>query len=83
MGGDMPGLADAIQKIREEHDVEFAETLENWPNCDNPDCGNKQCRWSNTPYCYRCAEQQLGAPEMLRRFNAKHDITLHHDQILS
>lgn len=49
--------------------------LAGWPNCTTPDCENKQCTWSDLPYCFPCAERQIGHAEMVRRFDATHDMT--------
>ena len=56
---------------------EFFESPDdpNWPNCITPDCEYKQCTWSAMEYCFTCCERQVGPQEMIRRYNATHDIT--------
>lgn len=49
--------------------------FEDWPNCETPDCENKQCTWARLPYCFPCSERMVGKEEMIRRFNATHDMT--------
>ncbi len=49
--------------------------LDFWPNCITPDCEFKCCTWSETPYCHHCAKARLGEAEMIRLYNASHDIT--------
>lgn len=51
------------------------EMLVGWPNCTTPDCEHKQCTWSGTPFCFPCAERWLGHAEMVRLFDATHDLT--------
>lgn len=45
-----------------------------WPNCETADCENKQCTWAGLPLCFPCCVRVLGRPELLRRFDATHDI---------
>jgi hypothetical protein len=53
--------------------VTVEEYLAEWPNCSTPDCPNKACTWANVTTCYRCAEHELGAAEMERRYAETHD----------
>lgn len=46
-----------------------------WPNCATPDCENKRCCWSLTGHCFPCAEQLIGRDDLIRRYDASHDIT--------
>jgi hypothetical protein len=55
--------------------AEYADPFPWWPGCETPDCGNKQCTWADFPLCFRCGERALGHDEMVRRYNATHDIT--------
>jgi len=56
-------------------DVPLAGMLAVWPNCTTPDCDNKQCTWADVPYCFPCAERRVGREEIVRRYNATHDLT--------
>jgi hypothetical protein len=51
------------------------DTLEEWPNCETPDCEYKQCTWSGTPLCFPCAEREVGHSVMVALYNLTHDIT--------
>lgn len=52
-----------------------ADDFPEWPNCITPDCGNKQCTWANLPHCFPCAERAIGHAELIRRYDAAHDLT--------
>jgi hypothetical protein len=55
--------------------AEFADPFPDWPNCETPDCGNKQCTWAGLPLCFPCSKRVVGPDEMIRRYNATHDMT--------
>lgn len=55
--------------------VPSEETLAAWPNCETPDCENKCCTWSRTPFCFPCAERLIGNAELIARYNLTHDLT--------
>ena len=65
-----------------ENFAEFADPFPWWPNCEAPDCGNKQCTWADLPLCFRCGERVVGHAEMVRRFNASHELTWEQTQAL-
>jgi hypothetical protein len=49
--------------------------LDAWPNCPTPDCGNKVCAWTGTGVCFPCSERLITRAEVIRRYNATHDMT--------
>jgi hypothetical protein len=44
----------------------------NWPSCITPDCPYRRCLWTDTEWCYPCAEKELGPDEMYRLYNNAH-----------
>ena len=66
-GAEMPETVDdQLAIFREQHGFE-------WPNCATPDCENKCCTWSGTPFCHPCATRRVGKEEMQRRYDTTHD----------
>lgn len=47
-------------------------SLEEWPNCETPDCEYKVCLWARTNLCARCSQRVLGLDEFFRRFVIAH-----------
>lgn len=46
-----------------------------WPPCQTPDCEYGVCLWADTGLCFPCSERLIGREELIRRFNATHDMT--------
>lgn len=46
-----------------------------WPACPTADCENLQCTWAETGLCHPCSVRLVGMPEMIRRWDATHDVT--------
>lgn len=45
------------------------------PFCAVPGCEYRQCVWAEGPYCFPHSVDHYGEAEMIRRYEATHDIT--------
>ena len=50
------------------HKIVHAWQEDGWDMCLMPDCPNKACLWGGTGFCHPHSVQDVGRPEMDRRY---------------
>jgi len=55
---------------------EIAGSLDEWPNCRTPDCGNKACLSLKSPLCFPCTASSALKHQVNRNHDYKPDSCL-------
>lgn len=54
--------------------VNTGDGLDDWPNCETPDCQHKHCCWAtDNTLCFPCNVRKFGRDKVLARWDETHD----------